>query len=322
MEQKRSLFGPLLLIAAGVIWLLVRSGTVPSSNLWALTHIWPFLLIAAGVGLILRPFWSYTSIALDVLLIGGVVAAILYAPQMNWDRPSMMAFSWDGDGEPFFGPGVRGSGNVVSETRKVSGFKAISVDYPARVLVSQGSAESLKIEAEDNLLPGLKTEVKNGELRIYYRSADGEHVNPTKTVTITITVKDLSDVRLSSAGELVVDGLDADDLSVSLAGAGNVKLNEITSEQLNVNLSGAGSMSASGTADDLVVNISGFGDFKAPELHTKTADINISGAGSATTWVDDHLSAELSGAGSINYYGTADVDQQINGVGSVKQLEK
>ena len=50
MQQKRSLFGPLLLIAAGVIWLLIRAGTIPSSNLWALTYIWPFLLIAAGIG--------------------------------------------------------------------------------------------------------------------------------------------------------------------------------------------------------------------------------------------------------------------------------
>ena len=48
MEQKRSfsLFGPLLLIAAGVIWLLVKAGTIPSGNLWTLTHIWPILLIA------------------------------------------------------------------------------------------------------------------------------------------------------------------------------------------------------------------------------------------------------------------------------------
>ena len=48
MEQKILLFGPLLLVAVGVIWLLVKSGTIPSGNLWALTYIWPFLLIVAG----------------------------------------------------------------------------------------------------------------------------------------------------------------------------------------------------------------------------------------------------------------------------------
>jgi hypothetical protein len=322
MEQKRSLFGPLLLIGAGVTWLLVRSGTVPSSNLWALTHIWPFLLIAAGIGLILRPYWSYTSILIDVLIIGGVMLAIFYAPQMNWNRPSMM-FSWDGDGEVFFGPGVRGSGNVVDETRKVSGFDTIRVDYPARVFISQGSTESLKIEAEDNLLPGLQTEVRGRELRIFYKSQDGEHVNPTKTVVITITVRDLSSVKFSSAGELTVDGLESDDLSVSLDGAGNVELNDIAVNGLNVNLSGAGSTTASGRADDLDLNISGFGDFDGEDLQGSTANVNISGAGSATVWVEDELDATISGAGSVNYYGSpSNVRRQINGVGGINHVEK
>src|SRR5690349_18517826 len=151
MEHKRSLFGPLLLIAAGVIWLLVKSGTIPSGNLWALTHIWPFLLIAAGLGIILRPYWSYTSIVLDVILIGGAVLAILYAPQLGWTNPSIITMINNGDF--FVGPSERGSGHVVSETREVSGFDSVSLAYPAQVLIKQGNAESLKIEAEDNLLP-------------------------------------------------------------------------------------------------------------------------------------------------------------------------
>lgn len=101
MEQKRSLFGPLLLVAVGVIWLLVKSGTIPSGNLWALTHIWPFLLIAAGLGIILRPYWQYTSILLDVIIIGGVLLAIIYTPQLGWTNPSLLTFMQNS--EPFWG---------------------------------------------------------------------------------------------------------------------------------------------------------------------------------------------------------------------------
>src|SRR5512145_281435 len=142
MEQKRSLFGPLLLISAGVIWLLVKSGNIPSENLWALTHIWPFLLIAAGVGIILRPYWQYTSVVLDVLIIGGAILAILFAPQLGWASPSMFSI-FTNDGEVFMGPGERGSGNMVTETREVSNFSAIEINYPAEVLIKQGSQESL-----------------------------------------------------------------------------------------------------------------------------------------------------------------------------------
>lgn len=318
MEHRRSLFGPLLLIAAGVVWLLVKSGTIPSANLWALTHIWPFLLIAAGLGIILRPYWSYTSIVLDVLIIGGVVLAILYAPQLGWASPSMLTmFNFD---EPFIGPGERGSGNVVTETRKVSGFDSVSVSYPAQVLIEQGSTESFKIEAEDNLLPNLKTEVKNGTLEVFYRREGNKHVNPTKTVKITIVVKDLTEVDFTSAGELVIENLETDRLGVSLSGAGNVDLDQIDVKALTVSLSGAGSATASGTADSLDLTISGFGDFKGKDLHDKDARVSISGAGSATVWVDEDLMAEVSGAGSVGYYGSASVTRQISGVGGVNHL--
>ena len=318
MEHKRSLFGPLLLIAAGVVWLLIKSGTVPSGNLWALTHIWPFLLIAAGLGIILRPYWRFTSVALDVLIIGGALLAILYAPQLGWASPSMLSMiNFD---EPFIGPGEPGSGNIVTETRDVSGFHAIDVSYPGQVVVKQGAKESVKIEADDNLLPGLKTQVKNGVLEIFYKKQADKHVNPTKTVKITIVVKDLTKVDFTSAGELTIEKLETDQLDVSLSGAGNLKLNDIRVKGLSVDLSGAGSMSASGTADDLDVSISGFGDFKGKELHDKNARVDISGAGSATLWVDNDLNAEVSGAGSISYYGSASVTRQISGVGGVNHL--
>ena len=264
MKQKRSLFGPLLLIAAGIIWLLVKAGTIPSANLWALTHIWPFLLIAAGLGIILRSYWSYASIALDVLIIGGAALAIFFAPQLGWSRPPMTFIGSDGDW--FVGPSERGSGRIVTETRQVSGFDEVELSYPAEVLIQQGNTESLEVEADDNLLPNLKTQVRNGKLEIFYRREDGKHVNPTKTPKITIVVKDLSDVDFNSAGELTIEKLKTDNLGVSLSGAGNLNLEDIQVKGLGVNLSGAGSVTASGSAEDLDMNISGFAGISTVRL--------------------------------------------------------
>ena len=316
MENRRSIFGPLLLIAAGSIWLLVKAGNIPSANLWALTHVWPFLLIAAGVGIILRPYWSFTGVLLDIIIVGGLVAAIVYAPKFNWATPAMGFVSWDGN-DAYFGPGDPGSGVMKTETRKVNDFHVIEVDYPAQITVTQGNAVSVKVEAEDNVLPGLMTQVKNGTLSIFYKSEDGKHVNPTKAVKITIVVKELDNVEFSSAGELTIDGLKTDELDFSLNGAGKVTISDITTKSLKLDLSGAGSLEATGTADNLDLNISGFGSFEGGDLHTQTASINISGAGSATTWVDDELDATVSGAGSINYYGSASVTKNVSGVGSI-----
>jgi hypothetical protein len=318
MEHRRSIFGPLLLIATGVVWLLVKAGTIPAANLWALTHIWPFLLIAAGVGIILRPYFKYTNILLDVLIIGGAVFAIVYAPNFNWARPTVFFASHRG--EPYFGPTELGSGKVMEQARTVSGFDKIEIEYPAEVVITQGGREALVIEAEDNVIPGLVTAVSDGKLKIYYEVEDGDFVAPTKPVKISITAKTLREVEFSSAGKLVVEGFEASELEVSLSGAGSLVLNDVHVEELKLTLSGAGDITASGTADKLDLDMSGVGDFDGSNLQTKIADITVSGAGSATVWVDEKLDATLSGAGSISYYGDASVTKQISGVGNVKPL--
>jgi hypothetical protein len=257
---------------------------------------------------------------MDLLILGGVLVAILNAPRFGWDRPSMIGVINFSDSDFYVGPTDPGSGNVITERREISDFDCIEVDYPAQIFISQGTVESVKIEAEDNVLPGLQSRVGNNRLEIFYDAEPGERVRPTKTVKITIVVKDLKDVEFDSAGELTIQGLETDDLEVSLSGAGNLKLQEIRVDSLAVSLSGAGNMTASGTADTLRLTISGLGDFKGPELHDQSADVNISGAGSATVWADDELDASISGAGSVNYYGGADVTKHISGVGSIRHL--
>jgi hypothetical protein len=315
MTNVKSIFGPLLLVAAGVVWLLIYTGTIPSTNLWALTHIWPFVLILAGVGLILRHFWKYIAWLVDVVIVGGAVLAIIFAPQLGWTNPSI--FSFVQNGEPYFGPGEPGSGHIVTESREVKDFSSIEVSYPAQITVQQGKLESLKIEAEDNVLPGLKTQVMQGDLEIFYKSEDGKHVNPTHPVKITIIVKDLTKVNFSSAGELTIINLETQDLDLALSGAGNLKLDNINVQNLAVGLSGAGSLTASGTADNLKLNISGVGSYHGADMDSKTARVNISGMGSATIWAEDELTASISGAGSVNYYGSPRVTKNISGLGSV-----
>jgi len=317
MTQPRSIFGPLFLIAAGAIWLLTQSGKIRTTNLWALTHIWPYVLIAAGVGLVMRSYWRYTNILFDLIIIGGAVLAILYAPKVGWDNLTM--FSMIGDRDFYIGPSKPASGAVVTETRDVAGFNSIRVSYPAQVFVTQGNSVSVKIEAQEDVLRGLHTRIRNNKLEIFYKVEDGDHLNATKPVKINIVVTDLRGVDFESTGDLSIDSLTTDKLNLAISGAGNLKLKDISAKSLFVTLSGAGSMTASGATDDLSLVISGFGSFNGKDLHTSTTDVNLNGAGSATVWATDQLDAMISGAGSVNYYGSPQVSKQVSGVGSVSK---
>lgn len=319
MKEQHSFFWPLTFIATGILWLMISMGNLSSQNLWALTHIWPYLLIALGVGLILRSVWKPFGLIVSALVVIGAVGAILYAPQLGWnDAPAWGGWA-PGDG---FSGAVPGSGKIESETRKVDGFDAISIRYPGEFVVKQGKEASVTIEADDNLLPQLTAAVRNGMLVIENREESySRRVRPTENVKITITVTDLNEINFSAAGTLVVDGLKTDSLELKLSGAGDARLKDLDVNTLIAALSGAGKITLDGKADDVRVTISGFGDFNGANLQSLTAEIQISGAGTATLRVEDDLTARISGAGTVNYYGSPTVHQAISGAGAVNKMD-
>jgi hypothetical protein len=317
MRRRHSLFGPMLLIAAGVLLLLVQMGRVPLANLWALAYLWPVLLIFAGLGLIFRRSLPWMWDILAILVVVALFLAVVYAPQIGLSTTPIFSAS------PFLVFGPVSTGEFVREQRDVSGFNSISIEYPADVTISQGAEESLTVEAPSDIQPEIRTEVRNATL----------HVSPPPGLTalrrpqsglvkIDITVKQLTSLQFSSAGRVNVLGLQTDDLTVSVSGAGSMGLENLTAQDLSVVLSGAGSVSASGRSpiSDLNVNLSGVGNLDSSGLQSATGDVAISGAGSATVWVTQRLTAKVSGLGSVRYFGSPGVTKQVSGLGGVQAL--
>ncbi len=317
MERKYDFFWPLALIAAGVTWILIDVGTIPVANLWVLTYLWPVLLIGAGLSILLRPYWRYAGSVISVLVVAGLFLAVLFAGQLGWDR--FPGYALNGV-SIFGGSAVRGSGNVVTQTRAVQGFTGVRITYPGSVVIRQGASESLTIQAEDNIAAAIQTQVVNDVLVIGNSRQPAISFNPTRPVRITITVKDLKELDFDTAGDVTVQGLKTDSLTVVLDGAGSTTLNNLDLGSLSANLSGVGSVRANGTVNALTVRVDGVGSFDAAGLHSRTATADLSGMGSANLWVEKALTADVSGVGSVNYFGNPQVSQTVSGLGNVHSM--
>ncbi len=193
--------------------------------------------------------------------------------------------------------GVRGSGIVKTESRKVAEFSSISFKSVGMVKVQQTGKESLTISAEDNLLPLLEGRVTDRTL--YLRSVNDAAMNPTKPIEFVVQVKSL-------------EGL-------NMAGVGSIEAKGIQGKRLSVSHSGVGSVTIAGSADVLDLNLSGVGGFQGGEFKTKQATVKSSGVGSAVVNVSEQLDADVSGAGSVEYIGSPQVQESVRGVGSVKK---
>ncbi|HUZ02050.1 MAG TPA: head GIN domain-containing protein, partial [Thermomicrobiaceae bacterium] len=215
---------------------------------------------------------------------------------------------------------ARGSGNVVSESRQVSGFDRVSLGGIGNLLITQGDQESLTIDAEDNVLPHITTNVSGGQLSIGYDTQGLNWVQPTKPVDFHLTVKNLQEIDLGGSGSIQTSGLRANQLTVKIGGSGNGTLNGLVVTGLDVEIAGSGSIVAAGTADSQQLRIAGSGNYRAPDLATQSTQITVTGSGNSVVNVARTLSVSITGRGSVQYSGSPTIDQHILGSGRITKL--
>jgi hypothetical protein len=254
----------------------------------------------------------------DILLVGGAFCAVLFAPQLGWDRGPGYVFFSTRDFGP--GPSEKGSGRVITENRQVAGIESIEISFPAEVIIRQGEVESVTIEAEDNVVANIDTQVVNGMLKIERMRGAPVWVINSRPVEITVVVKDLSELDFGGAGSVKLEALNTDHLKVTMDGAGSLELNQLQVKTLQIKMSGVGNLTVGGSADSLSVSMDGLGSFNAGNLHCKTADVSLNGLGNVTVWVDEDLTVDMNGLGSVGYFGGAHLHKTGDGLGSVKFL--
>lgn len=195
-----------------------------------------------------------------------------------------------------FDNSVRGSGVEKKEERTVGAFTAIDVSGAYEVHVTCGKTPGVVVSGDDNIVPMVKTEVKNGTLHIYH---DGS-INQSKQLSVTVTTQDLR--------------------SISSSGASNLVVSDINNEAFAVEVSGAGSVEARGKTGALSIDLSGAADVVTRELQARKVEIEVSGASNAEVFASEELSADVSGVGNITYHGNPGVvNQNVSGVGSISK---
>jgi hypothetical protein len=242
-------------------------------------------------------------------------------------------------GEIGLGQMVRGSGDVVEETRTVSGISGVELATLGNLFIEMGDTESLRIEAEDNLMEHLETEVRGGRLRIGTRG--NVNLRPTEPVNYYLTVTGLDMIAISSSGNIQAPDLEADRFSVTISSSGDLEMGDITTDRLTVGISSSGDVrmgvlnaevlevdiTSSGNLDIAGgqvaaqnVSISSSGNYRAEDLESTEADVRLSSSGSATIWVSDSLRAVLSSSGDLRYRGNPTVDANTSSSGDVVRI--
>ena len=193
--------------------------------------------------------------------------------------------------------GVHGSGVRKTEKRDLPVFNAIETSGAFEVAVNCQKPASFEIETDDNLLPLVQTEVRDGVLRVTttkgYSSNGG--------IVLRITVPDLASIKSTGAGKFNISGVKNDAFEIKSTGAATVV--------------------ASGQSKSVKISSTGAGTIDAHNLRVNAADVSVTGAASVDVYATDELDVTVSGVGRVSYGGNPKVNKRISGAGQVIKKE-
>ena len=190
---------------------------------------------------------------------------------------------------------VSGSGNRQKQKRELGSFTSISTEGAFHLEVVAQKPVALEIEADDNILPLVSTEVSNNVL----------HIKPSQTysvsepVIIRIAMPNLEGIKANGAGKIDVAGLN--------------------NEKFEIDVNGAPAIKISGETKLVDIDTNGAAKIDTSKLRAARAVVESKGVSRVEVHAADQLDVTVSGPSSVIYSGDPVVNKTVNGPGSVQK---
>ncbi len=190
---------------------------------------------------------------------------------------------------------IHGSGKIVTELRTVEECSGISIMNIGNIYLTQDTIQSIRIEADDNIINDVKSIRENGILKVGLDEGSYSDI----TLNIYASLKTIGSLSINGAGQIISqNNFNCTDLTCFINGAGNAIIK--------------------GSGSYFNCSINGAGNINAQEFISERCKAVVNGAGNCLVYASEEIDATLNGAGSIIYYGNpANVKTSISGLGQI-----
>ena len=200
---------------------------------------------------------------------------------------------------------IEGNGKMVTSDVAVSSFDVLQASGIYELKLSQGSKESVKIEADENLQEYFNVHNDGSKLVIDMEKLKNKNLKNTGKMKVYVTFKKLKELDLKTVGDVSSEEqLSFEDLDLNTKNVGDVTLN-LTAKKIDVDSKGVGDVKLSGKANEAIVKNKGVGSFKAGNFVVQTMNIENQGVGSAEVNAEKDLKVKDTFLGKVTNKGNA-----------------
>ena len=224
---------------------------------------------------------------------------------------------------------TRGGGSIAhrsaSEHHALTPFHELEIGGAATVLLVQGDAEALDVEAGSRGT-AIDARVADGRLVVWSRDRRRWWARlfgrpAADPPSITIHFRSLDKLALSGNVNVSAPRLSAPALRIGASGGTTLAIDDLQAGTLRVDGSGALKADLAGRVETEHVSISGAGSYRADRLRAKDVTVSVSGVGNVVLHAERKLRASISGAGLIEYVGDPEVTEHVSGMGRVRRRD-
>ena len=215
---------------------------------------------------------------------------------------------------------VDGNGNVITEDRPVtSSFEKVKGSAGIDVYLTEGSEEKIVVEADENLMEYIETEIHNGKLTI--GTTNGKSIGRSKAKKVFVTYTNLVSIASSSGADVVANNpVKNETITLDASSGSNLEV-EVFAKEVFVESSSGADIKVTGKASKLVADASSGSDINAKDLKVLTCNAEASSGADITVNVKESLKASASSGGDVNYYGDPSVATARSGrSGSIHKM--
>lgn len=213
------------------------------------------------------------------------------------------------------GSGKKGNGTIIEENREiVSEFDQIAAAEGLDVFVTQADEFSIRVEADENVMDLIATDIKDGTLKIHAKENIGK-----ATKNIFVSLPTITGLSSSSGADLNTKNQIKTDLIELTASTGGDLNAAILANSIVANSSSGADINLSGSTNNLDADASSGSNIDAKNLNSKNCEADASSGAGIEVVVSESLIADASSGADILYSGTDNVKKNKSSSGSVKK---
>ncbi|SHI80715.1 Putative auto-transporter adhesin, head GIN domain [Arenibacter nanhaiticus] len=216
-----------------------------------------------------------------------------------------------------FGAGKKGNGIITEERRPVQeNFTTVTASEGLNVFITQGSDFEILVEADENVLDLIGTDIKNGTLRIHAQENIGKATKKVFVMLPKITALETS----SGANMRTKNTITAKNVKLSASSGSRLQIEQLMADDIKAGTSSGASITLGGEVNNLYTKASSGASIDAKNLLSNICQAEASSGANIQINVSSSLEADASSGGHISYTGKAQLTQRKTSSGSVSHF--